>query len=64
MYIDLAGLLIVVLLWVLFTNVTYVVIAIRMQGERELCVPPSNERVVSQLSVERAFGEARRIRYM
>ena len=26
-YIDLAGLLIVVLLWVLFTNVTYVVIA-------------------------------------
>ena len=34
-----------------------------MQGERELCVPPSNERVVSQDTLGRALGEARRIRY-
>ena len=33
-------------------------------GERELRVPPSNERVVSQDTLGRALGEARRIRYM
>ena len=35
-----------------------------MLGERELCVPPSGERVVSEVSLEWAIGEATRLRYM
>ena len=45
---SLAGLLIVVLLWVLFTACHLCSHGDACRGERELCLPPSNERVVSQ----------------
>ena len=35
-----------------------------MQGERELCVPPSNERVVSEHTRGWALDEVRPIGYM
>ena len=35
-----------------------------MQGERDLCVPPSNERVVSQHTLEWALDEVRPISYV
>ena len=49
-----------VLLWVCLQRVTYVVIAPRA-GWAGACVPPSDERVVSQHTRERALGEVRRI---
>ena len=35
-----------------------------MQGERELCVPPSNERVVSQHTLGWALDEVRPMSYV
>ena len=35
-----------------------------MQGERELCVPPSNERVVSEHTRGWALDEVRPISYV
>ena len=62
---SLAGLLIVVLLWVCgYDQVRQHRTRRRAPGERELCVPPSGERVVLEGSSEWALVEATRLRNM
>ena len=58
---SLAGLLIPIRLWVCL-HVSVISSWRRMLGERELCVLPSGERVVWELSLEWALGEDTRFR--
>ena len=60
---SLAGLLIPIRLWVCL-QVSVISSWRRMLGERELCVLPSGERVVWEVSLEWAIGEDTRLGYM
>ena len=59
---SLAGLLIPIRVWVCL-QVSVISSWRRMLGERELCVLPSGERVVWEVSLEWAIGEDTRLGY-
>ena len=60
---SLAGLFIPIRLWVCL-QVSVISSWRRMLGERELCVLPSGERVVWEVSLEWALGEDTLLGYM
>ena len=61
---SLAGILIVVLLWVLFATCHLCSHSDACRVSGELRVPPSNERVISQHTLEWALDEGRPISYV